>query len=1588
MININYDDKNSIVISDLIALSNLESSNIDTVVVSEDGDNVILEGKLTSKIGSMAVCGEEIVQIKSSVIEGENTKVTLERGLKGTPIQSSLGGLKFRTVVILDDKIVISWSFQDTTGTVGSTLFPVELGTGSIVLNDDPNSWSVYSLSRKYFIRNRKTMAFIFKGVNGERFLKFSTMVEKHTSKKTKGDIFKITLSIKSYLYKWYGRDIAINQQIKAEKPKGFFKTLFELNDNEVYYADGVTENSFPSIGNIHTKEFSTFSEILQEYCSNGVRFCFDRFERVKIFSDMVIDDIKALKTEKYNITSSTLDSSSSLIYNTIRTDAIERQTLMNYGDLDNRHVYFAQEIEGVISSDQLITKDGDDYNVNSIEITSEKLFTSVELKDYVLFRDPISGLEVNAIVAELKTGNIVTILPILQGDKDYYLFNVGKGEYLYNQLNLNVTQLNLHFNRFELPMVWKFTRTKDKSEVDSRLMCPLLPKVDGEALYPLEVYAEFGSADDLDVGEYAGYVENVDGIYGTWDKDNLLYNSEYSQFDGEKPPIFVLSNQVEETEIGDNKILGYTTFDNSDLEIEVSRPDETVDTDMDCEILMYNTKSINSSIDLAVDQEISRIGHRILEVENLGLYHLGDVLIVNPLQSPTTQENTLYENVLKDIRYRVLFKESQLQDDGVTYKNYIILDSDFPEPTDADEKYTWTRFPNWSIVYVQEMYFRGNPIITYTQEVNGFSNSVSELGETSKTLYDEQLFEFNSNFLDAQGVKLMMGYILNNFQATSLETTKFVVPLSIFNGIDIELLDVINFEDSVYTKIGTETLWLVTSVSCANSTNMVDIKLLNLNSKNTIPWDTKIPEVITYKPVVIPKYSHTGGEGDVEVPNDGQGGTANDPTLGQFWLSKVDTSNFRAKVDYFDGKYIYFKDFGGTEAESYKGKLFPVNEFGVNVDGEVIFVQSDSNYRAFIKKRQIYSTEKVNIYSELDVSFLITTSYTDTDGTLYSRKVNFGDGDNYLKVNPITGVKIVGDFVVGENNQTENNDLWQAKQKTKTFYQTSEPSSSNSYTLTEGDTWIDVDNGNKRYTYTNNQWVDSTDKALKDDLEQQIDGKIDTYSQSSDPSLGWNTQDKLKHTGDLWNDTTQNLTKRWDGSKWSNIGAEDIVAQELASSKKRVFTSTPKPPYDIGDFWITSMSDGDLYTCVVAKQTGNYVSTDFQKVVKYTDDAVATIAKNIANDKNKTFYQSSKPVSSGISVLTNGDTWIDTDDNNKRYTYNGSKWVETTDNALRQDLVNQIDGKINTYSQSGDPSSSWTSSQKSKNVGDLWNNTTTTQTKRWNGTSWENIGALDVIAQELAESKKTVFTTTPTTPYAVGDLWLTSLDNIGDLKVCIKARTSGSFVSSDFTLATKYTDDAVANEAKQQADIANNLLADIASDNKITPNEKIETQREWVVIQNEYSIIKSQADSFNIDTTEYTTSYNTLNSYITPILSSMTSTTTINGDTFKANFINYYSKKQILVSAISDKAKASGDNAQKDINTGRVVLNANTTINGDFKVAGGNIELDGDTKINGLLEVFNEDKGIISYNGVDEENSTLRVVLKGGEILFQEKIG
>ena len=164
-------------------------------------------------------------------------------------------------------------------------------------------------------------------------------------------------------------------------------------------------------------------------------------------------------------------------------------------------------------------------------------------------------------------------------------------------------------------------------------------------------------------------------------------------------------------------------------------------------------------------------------------------------------------------------------------------------------------------------------------------------------------------------------------------------------------------------------------------------------------------------------------------------------------------------------------------------------------------------------------------------------------------------------------------------------------------------------------ETWIfenpKLEMGSKATDYSEaDEDFNETISALGEDLQDQIDGKIESYNQTTNPADTWTTTViKTQHTGDIWYDDSTKLTQRWSGTAWMPLkDADAIAAQNLAQQKKRVFTATPTTPYDVGDLWVQG-GTGDIMKCKTALASGSYNAAHWEKASKYTDDTTANQA-------------------------------------------------------------------------------------------------------------------------------------------------------------------------------------------------------------------------------------------------------------------------------------------------------------------------------------------------------------------------------------------
>lgn len=129
----------------------------------------------------------------------------------------------------------------------------------------------------------------------------------------------------------------------------------------------------------------------------------------------------------------------------------------------------------------------------------------------------------------------------------------------------------------------------------------------------------------------------------------------------------------------------------------------------------------------------------------------------------------------------------------------------------------------------------------------------------------------------------------------------------------------------------------------------------------------------------------------------------------------------------------------------------------------------------------------------------------------------------------------------------------------------------------------------------------------IKDINTQYFDSYDPTLTNK--PASDWTDTDaKEKHIDDIFYNTTTKKMFRFvkiDGVySWENFDDPDIkaaldaasTAQDTADGKRRVFLVTPKPPYDEGDMWVTSTTDGkgEIKICKTPRQSGAFSSADW----------------------------------------------------------------------------------------------------------------------------------------------------------------------------------------------------------------------------------------------------------------------------------------------------------------------------------------------------------------------------------------------------------
>lgn len=222
------------------------------------------------------------------------------------------------------------------------------------------------------------------------------------------------------------------------------------------------------------------------------------------------------------------------------------------------------------------------------------------------------------------------------------------------------------------------------------------------------------------------------------------------------------------------------------------------------------------------------------------------------------------------------------------------------------------------------------------------------------------------------------------------------------------------------------------------------------------------------------------------------------------------------------------------------------------------------------------------------------------------------------------------------------------------------------------GDLWVQGATGDimrcktarESGAFTSSDWEKASkytdDSALKnfingdfanaiDTMTEQIDGKIETWFQTSDPASNWKTNaEKAKHVGDMWYNSSTKLLKCYRQTFrfvngigtvayiWQTIEDKKAIdaydaaskAQDTADGKRRVFVAHPYPPYDVGDLWV----DGkELRRCITARASGSWSTNDWVVAVYY-DNTQTTIDGGIVTSGTIQVAGDNKSILAGIT--------------------------------------------------------------------------------------------------------------------------------------------------------------------------------------------------------------------------------------------------------------------------------------------------------------------------------------------------------------------
>lgn len=861
-----------------------------------------------------AVIENEVVNVTNYVLNTNTTTLTVERGLFFTIKSTHNINSKFYPVTYLDT--LSEYTYEQKSDVSDSSLLSISLDTGTITLLDEPLNWATYNPNKKYDYKDYQKI-FIFEGVNNEVVKTFEGVTSKKYDYKTSK---KIKIEFKSSIYKEWKNglnkskmfyDNTIEEVLNYLYPDYKVEYLNGTDKNKLIKIKNMDLKNYTTHNNFLNALCRDRLIRLRFTTDNRILIVSDLY-----VSDLITD--KDVYLDVVSIDDSSTDLVFNKITGTYRETSEYRNNeeyKRKYQDneIDSsedvkyvqfyKYKYFNTPLD-VIKDYEFQTVNIDNIDTSILTYGDYVLLKAVDTGD-VFNKD---GIEIWGYVVDI---NNTTATITLGTSKVSWLNQRGYIDTIATNGDLTISNYRVYYGFYEMNIVNKYTiSTTDGESKDYQMNLPVLPFVfynnstfltqtideNDEYCYVdgdwenIENYAKIGdewvylsgtyfdgtktqcsitrgefdttpaSHNTNDVVEvlkynnmlinnnqfsfanlgdvkFSGLVSQIDGIWDIWfDNTQLKYNMEFTQ----DIPIYLYSNTITDN----NNVIKYTGFDNHGISLKFERGNG----ENDFKVLIKNTLTTFKESELLTGVPINKLSSIIEVNKSLGeQIKAGDVLMLKEIKYGEPN----YANYLsyKNVKWTVNTVEYNSTND--TY--YLYLNNSFGSINDGVE---FVVYPNSSIVMLQELYVRGNPVM-YVEK------NISLNTPESVERYGEKPYVITSTSHSETDIRLLIDYFKNGYKGLSPKNTRFKINTNVFGRYDIEVLDVVRITDTIYSNLNNQ---LAICINKKVSTNSVGIRqetlsFLTVGDYNVNPSNIELETTLTYTTNKIPYYNHVGSE-------------------------------------------------------------------------------------------------------------------------------------------------------------------------------------------------------------------------------------------------------------------------------------------------------------------------------------------------------------------------------------------------------------------------------------------------------------------------------------------------------------------------------------------------------------------------------------------------------------------------------------------------------------------------------------------------------------------------------------------------------